>query len=95
MVAGHRQAKDKSLDKHPSPGRIPQACRAADAASVAVAGPHEGQIENKKEVRMRKILALAMVAGLLMVAACDTADTTNPVVTIVFPANGATVVQAR
>jgi hypothetical protein len=34
---------------------------------------------------MRKWIVLAAVAGLLMIAACDTADTTNPVVTIVFP----------
>ncbi|MCX6841563.1 MAG: Ig-like domain-containing protein [candidate division WOR-3 bacterium] len=40
---------------------------------------------------MRKWIALAAVAGLLMIAACDTADTTNPVVSIVVPANGATV----
>ena len=40
---------------------------------------------------MRKWIALAAVAGLLMIAACDTADTTNPVVSIVFPAGGATV----
>jgi hypothetical protein len=36
-------------------------------------------------------MALAAVAGLLIIAACDTADTTNPVVSIVFPAGGATV----
>jgi hypothetical protein len=34
---------------------------------------------------MRRSLALALVAGLLVIAACDTADTTNPVVSIVFP----------
>ncbi len=40
---------------------------------------------------MRKLLALAVVAGLLMVAACDTADTTKPTVTFAYPTNGATV----
>ena len=40
---------------------------------------------------MRKVLALAVVAGLLMVAACDTVDTTKPTVTFVYPTNGATV----
>jgi hypothetical protein len=40
---------------------------------------------------MRRSLALAFVAGLLLIAACDTADTTNPVVSIVFPSDGATV----
>jgi hypothetical protein len=40
---------------------------------------------------MRKVLALAVVAGLLMVAACDTVDTTNPIVTFAYPTNGATV----
>jgi len=40
---------------------------------------------------MQKWIALAAVAGLLMIAACDTADTENPTVSIVFPADGATV----
>jgi len=40
---------------------------------------------------MRKVLALAIVAGLLLVAACDTADTTKPTVTFAYPTNGATV----
>ena len=39
---------------------------------------------------MRKVLALAVVAGLLIVAACDTADTTAPIVSIVLPAGGDT-----
>ena len=39
---------------------------------------------------MRKVLALAVVAGLLIVAACDTADTTAPTVSIVLPAGGDT-----
>lgn len=39
---------------------------------------------------MRNLLALALVAGLLMVAACDTV-TTGPTVKIVYPANGATI----
>jgi hypothetical protein len=39
---------------------------------------------------MRKLLALAVVAGLLMVAACDTEDTTAPTVSIVVPVNGDT-----
>jgi hypothetical protein len=40
---------------------------------------------------MRKWLALTAVAGLLMIAACDTADTEAPAVSIVSPATGATV----
>jgi hypothetical protein len=40
---------------------------------------------------MRKWIALAAAAGLLMIAACDTADTTAPTVSIVSPADGATV----
>jgi hypothetical protein len=40
---------------------------------------------------MRKLLALAAVAGLLMIVACDVVDTTAPSVSIVSPANGATV----
>jgi hypothetical protein len=39
---------------------------------------------------MKKLLALAVVAGLLMVAACDTV-TTGPTIKIVYPANGATI----
>jgi hypothetical protein len=39
---------------------------------------------------MRKALALAVVAGLLMVAACDTVDTTAPAVSIVNPVGGDT-----
>ncbi len=39
---------------------------------------------------MRKVLALAVVAGLLMVAACDVV-TTGPTVKIVYPADGATI----
>ena len=38
---------------------------------------------------MRKALALAVVAGLLMVVACD--QGAKPTVTIVYPANGATI----
>jgi hypothetical protein len=39
---------------------------------------------------MRKALALAVVAGLLMVAACDVV-TTGPTVKIVYPVDGATI----
>jgi hypothetical protein len=38
---------------------------------------------------MRKVLALAVVAGLLLVAACDQGG--KPTVTIVYPTNGATI----
>jgi hypothetical protein len=38
---------------------------------------------------MRKVLALAVVAGLLLVAACDQGG--KPTVTIVYPSNGATI----
>jgi hypothetical protein len=40
---------------------------------------------------MRKVLALAVAAGLLMVVACDVISTAKPTVKIVYPANGATV----
>ena len=40
---------------------------------------------------MRKWIALAAVAGLLMIMACNVVDTTAPTVSIVFPASGATV----
>jgi hypothetical protein len=40
---------------------------------------------------MKRILALTALAAMLVVTACITSDTQNPTVTIVFPANGATV----
>jgi hypothetical protein len=39
---------------------------------------------------MRRVLALAFVAGLLLVAACETEDTTAPTVSIVNPVSGDT-----
>lgn len=40
---------------------------------------------------MNRLVLLAAVVGLALMGACDTADTTAPSVSIVFPANGATV----
>jgi hypothetical protein len=40
---------------------------------------------------MRRSIVPALVAGLLLIAACDTADTTKPTVTFAYPTNGVSV----
>ena len=44
---------------------------------------------------MRRLLALAITAGLLLIAACDTADTTAPTVVIIMPGDGDTLTQGN
>jgi hypothetical protein len=44
---------------------------------------------------MRRLLALTITAGLLLIAACDTADTTAPIVVITMPSDGDTLTQGN